>query len=54
MTSPIVSSITKTSFTASWSAPVMFGGCPITSYVLYRDDGSGSDVNIPIDVASFA
>lgn len=32
----------------------MFGGCPITSYVLYRDDGSGSDVNIPIDVASFA
>jgi hypothetical protein len=39
LTSPIVSSISKTTFTVSWSAPVNFGGCPITSYVLYRDDG---------------
>ena len=32
----------------------MFGGCPITSYVLYRDDGQGSSVNIPIDPTTFS
>lgn len=38
----------------SWSAPINFGGCPISSYVLYRDDGLGSAVNIPIDPSTFA
>lgn len=32
----------------------MLGGCPITSYVLLRDDGNGSDVTIPIDPESVA
>lgn len=54
LSSPLISSITKTSFKVSWSAPVVFGGCPITSYVLYRDDGQGSSVNIPIDLTTFS
>jgi hypothetical protein len=51
---PIIESITKTTFTVKWSPPAVSGGCPITSYELYRDDGLGSDVNTQIDPDSFA
>lgn len=37
----------------SWNAPVNFGGCPITSYTLYRDDGRGGAVDIQIDPTTF-
>jgi len=53
MEKPIISQISKIAFTASWSTPKVQGGCPITSYVLYRDDGAGSSVNIPIDPTTF-
>jgi hypothetical protein len=43
---PIIESITKTTFTVKWTAPAIAGGCPITSYELYRDDGAGSGVDI--------
>ena len=33
----------------TWSQPKHLGGCPITNYVLLRDDGDGGDVNIQID-----
>ena len=32
-----------------WDDPLIFGGCPLTGFKLYRDDGETSDVNIPID-----
>lgn len=38
----------------SWTDPRVFGGCPLTSFELLRDDGEGSDVNIPIDPDSVA
>lgn len=51
---PIIESITITSFTVKWLPPAISGGCPITSYELYRDDGVGSEVNVQIDPDSFA
>jgi hypothetical protein len=45
----MITEILKESFTVGWSDPSIFGGCPITSFELMRDDGDGSDVDIPID-----
>lgn len=41
--------IHRESFIMSWTEPANQGGCPITAYELLRDDGNGSDVDIPID-----
>ena len=46
---PKVIAIKRTNFTVTWSPPSILGGCPVTSYVLLRDDGNGSEVNIKID-----
>lgn len=32
-----------------WTQPEDDGGCPITSYEIYRDDSMGSDVNIQVN-----
>jgi hypothetical protein len=52
--SPLIVEISKESFIMSWAAPTILGGCPITDYELLRDDGEGSDVDIPIETASVA
>ena len=36
-------SITQTSVTVTWMQPANDGGCPITSYALYRDGGPSED-----------
>ena len=46
---PKVIAIKRTNFTVTWSPPSILGGCPVISYVLLRDDGNGSEVNIKID-----
>ena len=38
---PVVTSVSLTSMTLSWSAPASSGGCPITSYHIFKDDGNG-------------
>lgn len=47
--SPIISNVQQTSFVITWKAPSSLGGCPITSYQLFRDNGDGGNVNIQID-----
>jgi hypothetical protein len=38
---PSMTSVTRTEMTLNWEAPLSDGGCPITSYSLYSDDGAG-------------
>jgi len=35
---------TNSSVTLKWNAPNNNGGCRITSYVVYRDDGLGGNI----------
>jgi hypothetical protein len=36
---PLRSTSTKTSITITWNEPIKNGGCPITGYIIYMDDG---------------
>lgn len=38
--------------TLAWTAPEDDGGCPITSYAVFRDDGAASEVNIEVNTDS--
>jgi len=49
---PARKSGTATTVTLGWAQPSDNGGCPISGYKLYRDDGAGSSVNIEIDAAT--
>lgn len=41
---PEVVNQTDSAITLRWSAPTNNGGCRITSYVVYRDDGLGGNI----------
>lgn len=43
---PTLSAVTKTSMTLTWVAPNSDGGCPITSYYIYIDDGAGGSLAV--------
>ena len=34
--------------------PASDGGCPITGYEIYRNDGLGGDLTIPVDASDVA
>jgi len=38
----------RTDLTLSWLIPTN-GGCPLTGFNLYRDDGTGSTISIEVD-----
>ena len=38
---PTMPAVTKTAMTLEWQAPVSDGGCPVSSFYLYADDGAG-------------
>jgi hypothetical protein len=40
---------TSTSIDIGWSAPSDDGGCPISSYRLFRDDGNSGSINTEVD-----
>jgi len=42
---------TRTSLSVQWQAPHSDGGCPITGYNLYRDDGGSGSIAIEVDPA---
>lgn len=42
---------TKEAITLGWAPPAENGGCPITSYYLYRDDGEAGTISIEVDAA---
>ena len=53
MSGPKRVSSTATTMTLSWEAPVEDGGCTVTGYAVYRNDGEGgtswTEVNTPMD-----
>ncbi len=52
MAVPTIDDVTLTTISISWSAPSSTGGCALTGYAVYLDDGSGySEVNTSSDPA---
>lgn len=43
---PTLNAVTQTSYKISWDAPENDGGCPITKYEVYRDEGDGGDMDV--------
>jgi len=52
MNPPRLKSVYRTNFTIEWDIPQSDGGCPITGYDIFRDDGAGGLVVIPVDPIS--
>ena len=40
---------TRTELTLRWSVPTDDGGCPLTGFNLYRDDGNQGTVSVEVD-----
>ena len=51
---PTIENIDRESVTLSWKPPQNLGGCPVTQFALYRDNGANSEINIQIDPPAFA
>jgi len=49
---PRLEKVDKTTFTIVWDLPESDGGCPITGYAIYRDDGAGGFIVTPVDPES--
>ena len=49
--SPSVQATTQTSITLVWTSPVDNGGCAITGFHLYMDDGQGDTLGLIDDIA---
>lgn len=54
VSAPVLISTTETTITLRWAHPKSDGGCPVSSYAIYRDDGSGGDIVTSMDVANVA
>jgi hypothetical protein len=51
---PILTAVEKQKFTVHWSMPASNGGCTITGYELWRDNGAGGAINVAIDASTIA
>jgi len=54
VSAPTLISSTSTTVTLRWTQPGNTGGCPITSYAIYRDDGNNGAFSTNMDAASVA
>lgn len=50
--SPTRVSSTRTSIVIQWKAPADDGGCPLTEFAVFRDDGAGSAVSTELNSSS--
>ena len=51
---PTLIESTSTTLRLAWTSPGSNGGCSITGFDLFRDDGEGGDINIPVDSATIS
>lgn len=49
MAAPVRVTSTLTTLTLSWATPGDNGGCPITGYAVFRDNGAGSAINVEVN-----
>ena len=54
MALPVLYTVSKTTFTLSWQLPGFIGGCPITGFGIFRDDGNDGPLNIAVDTTDLA
>lgn len=52
LSAPTFVSTTSTSMTIAWEEPTDNGGCPITGYAVFRDDGTGITPAIEINTSN--
>jgi len=52
MNQPILEDITETTFTITWTPPSDDGGCSVTGYGIFRDDGAGGTITTEIDAGT--
>lgn len=46
---PVIVDQTSTAINIAWAAPEDDGGCRILSYVVYRDDGNGANIDVEVN-----
>jgi len=49
MAAPFLTEAETNKITIGWTEPLSNGGCPITGYSVYRDDGNEGAVNIEVN-----
>lgn len=54
MNKPNLESVDETTYTVSWDLPKSDGGCAITGYALWIDDGAGGSIINPVDAVAIA
>jgi len=54
MALPTVEAVDETTVTLGWCLPADDGGCPITGYALFRDDGAGGTISNAVDAGTVA
>lgn len=42
----------STSLTVKWQSPISDGGCSVTSFALYRDNGDNGAISVQVDPAN--
>jgi hypothetical protein len=47
--SPYKVSVTRTQLTLAWRTPSEDGGCPLTGFKLFRDDGANGSITTEVD-----
>jgi hypothetical protein len=52
MTAPTRLDSTTTSIMLSWVEPINDGGCPITSYAVFRNDGTSTSITVEANAPS--
>ncbi len=54
LAAPTLSTSTTTSLYLKWTPPTSDGGCSLTQYSLYRNDGAGGSVTTEVDATTFS